>query len=143
MKNFLKNILSSFLAMILIFISFIVFIVFIVFFIPEDQSISVKDNSVLKIEFNSPILDRTSEDPFEDINIMDLIDFDNTYLERKRPLNNDDIKSKKLIILIVMEIKLISFIETSKKNGIKYYEAEIGCKRCINFNAENTFLFGF
>ena len=97
MKNFLKNILSSFLAMILIFISFIVFIVFIVFFIPEEQSISVKDNSVLKIEFNSPILDRTSEDPFDEINFMDFSQEGNVELKDildniEKAKNDDKIK---------------------------------------------------
>ena len=30
----------------------------------------VKDNSVLKIEFKDPILDRTSENPFSDIDLL-------------------------------------------------------------------------
>ena len=51
---------------------FILFIAVIVFLIPEEQLIVVKDNSVLKIEFNNQILDRTSEDPFDEINILDI-----------------------------------------------------------------------
>ena len=71
MKTFLKNILSSFIANAVIFISFIAFIIiFILFLIPEDKSITVLDNSVLKIEFNQSILDRTSENPFDEINII-------------------------------------------------------------------------
>ena len=57
-SNFFKNTLSSFLAIILFFISLIFLIKY--FLIPKEQLVVVKDNSVLKIEFKAPILDRTS-----------------------------------------------------------------------------------
>ena len=94
MKTFLKNILSSFFAMILIFVSFIIFIVLL---IPEKKSIIVLDNSVLKIDFNQPILDRTSENPFDEINIMDFseegsLEFKDILDNIEKAKNDDKIK---------------------------------------------------
>ena len=154
MKNFLKNILSSFLAMILIFISFIVFIVFIVFFIPEDQSISVKDNSVLKIEFNSPILDRTSDDPFDEINIMDFsqegnVEFKDILDNIEKAKNDDKIKGIYLNVSSVnagfsqieeIRNKLLEFKENGKfiysyadsYNQSAYYLASVSDKIALN-----------
>ena len=49
---------------------FVLIIVFIFYLIPKEEVVVVKDNSVLKIEFKDPILDRTSENPFSDIDLL-------------------------------------------------------------------------
>ena len=59
-SRFLRNTLSSFLAMILLCILIIVFIFYL---IPKEEVVVVKDNSVLRIEFKGLILDRTSGNP--------------------------------------------------------------------------------
>ena len=94
MKTFLKNILSSFFAMILIFISFIILIVLL---IPQEKSTILLENSVLKIDFNQPILDRTSENPFDEINIMDFseegsLEFKDILDNIEKAKNDDKIK---------------------------------------------------
>jgi len=154
MKNFLKNILSSFLAMILIFISFILFLVFIVFLIPAEQSISVKDNSVLKIEFNSPILDRTSGDPFDEINFMDFsqegnVEFKDILDNIEKAKNDDKIKGIYLNVSSVnagfsqieeIRNKLLEFKENGKfiysyadsYNQAAYYLSSVSDKIALN-----------
>ena len=49
---------------------FVLVIVFIFYLIPKEEVVVVKDNSVLKIEFKDPVLDRTSENPFSDIDLL-------------------------------------------------------------------------
>ena len=49
---------------------FVLVIVFIFYLIPKEEVVVVKDNSVLKIEFKYPILDRTSDNPFSDIDLL-------------------------------------------------------------------------
>ena len=66
-SRFLRNTLSSFLAIIFLFVLVIVFIFYL---IPKEEVVVVKDNSVLKIEFKYPILDRTSDNPFSDIDLL-------------------------------------------------------------------------
>ena len=66
-SRFLRNTLSSFLAIIFLFVLVIVFIFYL---IPKEEVVVVKDNSVLKIEFKDPILDRTSDNPFSDIDLL-------------------------------------------------------------------------
>ena len=48
-------------------ILFILLLVFVFYLIPKEEVIILKDNSVLKIEFIDPILDRTSGNPFNNI----------------------------------------------------------------------------
>ena len=49
---------------------FFLFIVFIYYLIPKEEVVVVKDNSVLKLEFKDLILDRTSDNPFSDIDLL-------------------------------------------------------------------------
>ena len=80
--------------MILIFISFIILIVFL---IPKEELVVVKDNSVLKIEFKDPILDRTSDNPFSDIDLLNSstegsVEFKDILDNIEKAKNDDKIK---------------------------------------------------
>ena len=93
-SSFLRNTLSSFLAMIFLFV---VVIVFIFYLIPKEEVVVVKDNSVLKIEFKDPILDRTSKNPFSDIDLFNSstegsVEFKDILDNIEKAKNDDKIK---------------------------------------------------
>ena len=90
----LRNTLSSFLAMIFLFVLVIVFIFYL---IPKEEVVVVKDNSVLKIEFKDPILDRTSDNPFSDIDLLNSstegsVEFKDILDNIEKAKNDDKIK---------------------------------------------------
>ena len=93
-SGFLRNTLSSFLAMIFLFVLVIVFIFYL---IPKEEVVVVKDNSVLKIEFKDPVLDRTSENPFSDIDLLNSstegsVEFKDILDNIEKAKNDDKIK---------------------------------------------------
>ena len=93
-SGFLRNTLSSFLAMIFLFVLVIVFIFYL---IPKEEVVFVKDNSVLKIEFKDPVLDRTSENPFSDIDLLNSstegsVEFKDILDNIEKAKNDDKIK---------------------------------------------------
>ena len=93
-SGFLRNTLSSFLAMIFLFVLVIVFIFYL---IPKEEVVFVKDNSVLKIEFKDPVLDRTSDNPFSDIDLLNSstegsVEFKDILDNIEKAKNDDKIK---------------------------------------------------
>jgi len=93
-SGFLRNTLSSFLAMIFLFVLVIVFIFYL---IPKEEVVVVKDNSVLKIEFKDPVLDRTSDNPFSDIDLLNSstegsVEFKDILDNIEKAKNDDKIK---------------------------------------------------
>ena len=93
-SGFLRNTLSSFLAMIFLFVLVIVFIFYL---IPKEEVVVVKNNSVLKIEFKDPVLDRTSENPFSDIDLLNSstegsVEFKDILDNIEKAKNDDKIK---------------------------------------------------
>ena len=93
-SGFLRNTLSSFLAMIFLFVLVIVFIFYL---IPKEEVVVVKNNSVLKIEFKDPVLDRTSDNPFSDIDLLNSstegsVEFKDILDNIEKAKNDDKIK---------------------------------------------------
>ena len=76
---------------------FVLVIVFIFYLIPKEELVIVKDNSVLKIEFKDPILDRTSDNPFSDIDLLNSstegsVEFKDILDNIEKAKNDDKIK---------------------------------------------------
>ena len=85
MKNFIKNTFSRLFSIILIIIFFIIFILIL---IPKQKEIIVKKNSILKINLDKSILDRTSGNPLPSIDGLNISSTDN--IELKEILDNID-----------------------------------------------------
>ena len=91
MKNFLKNTFSRLLSLILFIILLLIMVVIL---IPSEDEITVENNSILKIRFEKPILDRTSDNTFPklegfSISIADNIEFKDV-LDNIEKAKNDD-----------------------------------------------------
>ena len=76
---------------------FVLVIVFIFYLIPKEELVVLKDNSVLKIEFKDPILDRTSDNPFSDIDLLNSstegsVEFKDILDNIEKAKNDDKIK---------------------------------------------------
>lgn len=65
LKYFLAVVLGSFISVIFFFIGFIIFIS--VLASSGDQEVSIKDNSILVLDLNGPINERSEEDPFSEL----------------------------------------------------------------------------
>ena len=72
MKTFIKQTFSRFLSLVIFFIFSIVIVICIAFFFSDKEDFFISEDSILKIEFNKPILDRTSENPLSNLNLLDL-----------------------------------------------------------------------
>ena len=72
MKTFIKQTFSRFLSLVIFFIFSIVIVMCIAFFFSDKEDFVISEDSILKIEFNKPILDRTSENPLSNLNLLDL-----------------------------------------------------------------------
>ncbi|MGY8987714.1 MAG: signal peptide peptidase SppA [Flavobacteriales bacterium] len=152
MKNFLKSTFSRLLSLILLVVLFLILVAIL---IPKaEQVIIVKDNSVLKIEFNDQILDRTSGNPFDDINIMDFsqagnVEFKDVLDNIEKAKNDDKIKGIYLNFSSVnagfsqieeIRNKLLEFKESGKfiysyadsYNQAAYYLASVSDKIALN-----------
>ena len=160
MKNFLKSIfyLSDYIFLRNIsvqFLQFYLLILFVFILIPKaEQVIIVKDNSVLKIEFNDQILDRTSGNPFDDINLLDFstegsVEFKDILDNIEKAKNDDKIKGIYLNFSSVnagfsqieeIRNKLLEFKESGKfiysyadsYNQSAYYLASVSDKIALN-----------
>jgi len=76
---------------------FVLVIVFIFYLIPKEEVVVVKNNSVLKIEFKDPVLDRTSDNPFSDIDLLNSstegsVEFKDILDNIEKAKNDDKIK---------------------------------------------------
>lgn len=108
MISFLKNILSTSVAIILSMLILLVLFIGIIATMSSDKKINVKQNSILKIDLtNTSVVERVSENPFEGFNLSG--DLEKT-IELKQVLDNIE-KSKK-----DNKIKAI-FINTSYVNA--------------------------
>ena len=85
MKNFIKNTFSRLFSIILIIILFLIFISIL---IPKQKEIIVKKNSILKINLDKSILDRTSSNPLPSFDGLNISSTDN--IELKEILDNID-----------------------------------------------------
>ena len=85
MKNFIKNTFSRLFSIILIIILFLIFISIL---IPKQKEIVVKKNSILKINLDKSILDRTSSNPLPSFDGLNISSTDN--IELKEILDNID-----------------------------------------------------
>ena len=150
-SRFLRNTLSSFLAIIFLFVLVIVFIFYL---IPKEEVVVVKDNSVLKIEFKDPILDRTSDNPFSDIDLLNSstegsVEFKDILDNIEKAKNDDKIKGIYLNFSSVnagfsqieeIHNKLLEFKESGKfiyayadsYNQSAYYLASVSDKIVLN-----------
>ena len=152
MKNFLKSTFSRLLSLILLVVLFLILVAIL---IPKaEQEIIVKDNSVLKIEFNDQILDQTSGNPFDAINIMDFspqesVEFKDILDNIEKAKNDDKIKGIYLNFSSVnagfsqieeIRNKLLEFKESGKfiysyadsYNQAAYYLASVSEKIALN-----------
>ena len=72
MKSFLKYTLATIVGVLIV--NFILFFIFIALISAiasfSDKTVTVKDNSVLTIKLNGEILDRTSDNPLDNIDFL-------------------------------------------------------------------------
>lgn len=133
---------------------FVLVIVFIFYLIPKEEVVVVKDNSVLKIEFKDPILDRTSDNPFSDIDLLNSstegsVEFKDILDNIEKAKNDDKIKGIYLNFSSVnagfsqieeIRNKLLEFKESGKfiyayadsYNQSAYYLASVSDKIALN-----------
>ena len=150
-SGFLRSTLSSFLSMIFLFFLFIVFIYYL---IPKEEVVVVKDNSVLKLEFKDLILDRTSDNLFSDIDLLNSttegsVEFKDILDNIEKAKNDDKIKGIYLNFSSVnagfsqieeIRNKLLEFKESGKfiyayadsYNQSAYYLASVSDKIALN-----------
>lgn len=133
---------------------FFLFIVFIYYLIPKEEVVVVKDNSVLKLEFKDLILDRTSDNPFSDIDLLNSttegsVEFKDILDNIEKAKNDDKIKGIYLNFSSVnagfsqieeIRNKLLEFKESGKfiyayadsYNQSAYYLASVSDKIALN-----------
>ena len=130
MKNFIKNTFSRLFSIILIIIFFIIFILIL---IPKQKEIIVKKNSILKINLDKSILDRTSGNPLPSIDGLNISSTDN--IELKEILDNiDKAKFDKKISGIYLNLSGI-------KSGLSSVE-EIRNK-LLDFKSAGKFIYSY
>ncbi len=130
MKNFIKNTLSRLFSIILIIIFFIFFILIL---IPKQKEIIVKKNSILKINLDKSILDRTSSNPLPSIDDLNISSTDN--IELKEILDNiDKAKSDEKISGIYLHL-------SDLKSGMSSIE-EIRNK-LLDFKSTGKFIYSY
>mgnify|MGYP001491288198 CR=1 FL=1 len=70
MKSFIKNIISSILAIIASVIIFISLLIGVISLIGSEETTTIKKNSILKIDLtNTSVVERASENPFDALNL--------------------------------------------------------------------------
>lgn len=95
MKNFLKSTFSRLLSILLLFVLFLMF-VFVL--LPSEEVILVEENSILKIKFENPIVDRSSDSPLPQINglsisISNEVEFKDVLDNIEKAKNDDKISA--------------------------------------------------
>ena len=71
MKKFFSNIFSSIIALIVFSFISIASTIFIIAILSQDDIISISDQSILKLDFSESVVERSSGNPFGEINPMD------------------------------------------------------------------------
>lgn len=69
MLQFLKYFFAALLALVVFFFFFFIILIGIGISASKTSEVAIKDNSILKIDFNEQVTDEYGEDPFEDLNI--------------------------------------------------------------------------
>lgn len=130
MKNFLKNTLSRFLSILLLFI---VFLIIVSVLIPNEKEVVVKNNSILNIKLDKAILDRTSSNPLPKLEGLDFSTADN--MELKDVLDNiEKAKNDDRISGIYLTL-----------SGVKagFSQAEEIRKKLIEFKDSGKFIYSY
>lgn len=130
MKNFLKNTLSRFLSILLLFI---VFLIIVSVLIPNEKEVVVKNNSILNIKLDKAILDRTSSNPLPKLEGLDFSTADN--MELKDVLDNiEKAKNDDRISGIYLTL-----------SGVKagFSQAEEIRKKLIEFKNSGKFIYSY
>ena len=74
MKSFLKYTLATIVGVIIV--NIIIFFIFLLFISAiaafSEKNVDIKNNSILTIKFDGEILDRTSDNPLDNINLFSL-----------------------------------------------------------------------
>ena len=130
MKNFLKNTLSRFLSIILLFI---VFLIIVAILIPNEKEVVVKNNSILNIKFDKAILDRTSNNPLPKLEGLDFSTADN--MELKDVLDNIE-KAKN-------DDRISGIYLTLSGVQIGFSQAEEIRKKLIEFKDSGKFIYSY
>ena len=114
MRNFLKNVLSTIvgvvLSIIVVILLFIGIISITISSFDNEKESKIYPNSILKIDLTSPIVERASNNPFENLsfNNMDPKTTIKKNIRRRSPIVNEDIKFYKGIPLPTwIELSLI------------------------------------
>ena len=135
MKSFFKKILTTIISLISAIIVIIIIIAGSIAIINIDEDISIKENSILKIDFtNTSVVERTSENPFDELNLstdvgnsIELITVLNTIEKAKNDTNikaiyiNSSFVKAGLSQIEEIRNKLIEF-KSTKKPIIAYAE---------------------
>lgn len=69
MLQFFKFVLATVVGLLFFFILMVVIVIGIGSAVSSDKPVAVKENSVLKLEFDTPIVERSNDDPFSDLDL--------------------------------------------------------------------------
>lgn len=130
MKNFLKNTLSRFLSIILLFIFFLIIVSIL---IPNEKEVVVKNNSILNIKFDKAILDRTSSNPLPKLEGLDFSTSAN--MELKDVLDNIE-KAKH-------DGRISGIYLTLSEVQLGFSQAEEIRKKLIEFKGSGKFIYSY
>ena len=141
-KKIFSNILSTIISTIILFVILLIFFSTLGNYMNKKDRISVEENTVLKIDLSTPVVERSADNPIEFINSSgdNPIELKDVLMSIEKAKNDDRIK---LIYLNFSEVnaglscieeiraKLIDF-KTSGKQIISkfYYEQEINKRSC-------------
>ena len=107
MKAFLKNIISTIIGIVASTIILILLFIGIIYFVNTDKEITVKENTILKIDLaNTSVVERTSENPFDGFNFSSEI---KKAIELKTVLDNiEKAKTDKNITAIYLNSPFVN-----------------------------------
>ena len=109
MKSFFKNILSTVLGIILSFVILVILFIGIisVISINSKKEVEIKPNTILKIDFTNPIVERKSTNPLDEISLTS--SEPKKTIELKQVLDNiEKAKNDKNIVAIYLNASSIS-----------------------------------
>ncbi len=130
MKSFLKNTLSRFLSIILLFIFFLIIVSIL---IPNEKEVVVKNNTILNIKFDKAILDRTSSNPLPKLEGLDFSTPAN--MELKDVLDNIE-KAKN-------DGRISGIYLTLSEVQLGFSQAEEIRKKLIEFKGSGKFIYSY
>ena len=107
MKSFIKNVLSSILAIIASVIIFISLLIGVISLIGSEETTTIKENSILKIDLtNTSVVERASENPFDALNLSGEVQ---ETIEIKQILDNiEKAKKDKNILAIYINTSYVN-----------------------------------